>query len=63
MNFNLYTLNNRLLLTIYIVNRPAKLLGSSIIRLEVKSINSKPLKLELKDILYLPNILVNLFSR
>ena len=44
-------------------NRPAILLDSSIVRMEVKGYNSKPLKLELKDILYLPSILINLFSR
>ena len=63
MNFNLYILNNRLLLIILTVNRPTILLNSKIVRLEVKSINNKPLKLKLKDILYLSFIIVNLFSR
>ena len=61
-NFNLYTPNNGSLLTVYTANRPAKLLGSSTVRLEVEGIDSKSLKLELKDVLYLSNVLVNLFS-
>jgi hypothetical protein len=44
-------------------NGPTVPLGSRIVRLEVEGINNKPLKLELKDILYLPSIPVNLFSR
>jgi hypothetical protein len=30
--------------------------------MEVEGIDSKPLKLELKDVLHLPSILINLFS-
>ena len=44
-------------------NRPTIPLGSRIVRLEVEGINNKPLKLELKDVLYLPSVPVNLFSR
>jgi hypothetical protein len=62
INFELYTLNDKLLQTVLTANRPATLLGSSTVRIEVKGINSKPLKLELKDVLYLPSILINLFS-
>ena len=62
MNFDLYTLNDRLLLTILTANGPTTPLGSGIVRLEVEGIDSKPLKLELKDVLYLPSIPVNLFS-
>jgi hypothetical protein len=43
-------------------NGPTILLGSRIVRLEVEGIDNKPLKLELKDVLYLPSIPVNLFS-
>ena len=43
-------------------NGPTILLGSRIVRLEVKGIDNKPLKLELKDVLYLPSVPVNLFS-
>jgi hypothetical protein len=63
VNFDLYTLNNRLLPTILIANRLTTLLGSGIVRLEIEGSDSKPLKLELKDVLHLPSILVNLFSR
>jgi hypothetical protein len=63
INFKLYTPNNSLLQTILTASRPTILLGSSIVRIEVEGINSKPLKLELRDVLYLPSILINLFSR
>ena len=43
-------------------NGPATPLGSGIVRLEVEGIDNKPLKLELKDVLYLPSVPVNLFS-
>jgi hypothetical protein len=61
-NFDLYTLNDGLLPTILTVNRLTTLLGSGIVRLEIEGSDSKPLKLELKDVLHLPSILVNLFS-
>ena len=62
VNFDLYTLNNRLLPTILIANRLTTLLGSGIVRLEIEGSDSKPLKLELKDVLHLPSAPVNLFS-
>jgi hypothetical protein len=58
----LYALNNGLLQTILMASGPAILLGSGTVRMEVEGINSKPLKLELRDVLYLPSILINLFS-
>jgi hypothetical protein len=63
VNFDLYTLNDGSLLTILTANRLTTLLGSGIVRLEIEGSDSKPLKLELKDVLYLPSALVNLFSR
>jgi hypothetical protein len=62
-NFDLYTLNNGSLLTILTANGLTTPLGSGIVRLEIKGSDSKPLKLELKDVLHLPSTLVNLFSR
>jgi hypothetical protein len=62
-NFESYTLNDRILQTVLTANRPATLLGSSTVRMEVEGINSKPLKLELKDVLHLPFTPINLFSR
>jgi hypothetical protein len=43
VNYDLYTLNNRSLLTILTVNGPIMPLGSRIVRLEVKGIDNKPL--------------------
>jgi len=62
-NFESYTLNNGSLQTVLTANGPATPLDSGTVRMEIKGYNSKPLKLELKDILYLLFILVNLFSR
>ena len=61
-NFDLYTPNNGSLPTVYTANGPARPLGSGIVRLEVEGIDGKPLKLELKDVLHLPSVPVNLFS-
>ena len=59
----MYALNDRSLRTVLTAKGPATPLGSSTVRIEIKGVNSKPLKLELKDILYLPSTLINLFSR
>ena len=61
-NFELYTPNDRLLQTVLTAKGPTTPLGSSIVRIEIEGIDSKPLKLELKDVLYLPSIPINLFS-
>jgi hypothetical protein len=61
-NFDLYTPNNGSLPTILTANGPTIPLGSGIVRLEIESSDSKPLKLELKDVLHLPSAPVNLFS-
>jgi hypothetical protein len=61
-NFAFYTPNDGSLPTILTANGPTAPLGSGIVRLEVEGIDSKPLKLELKDVLYLPSVPVNLFS-
>jgi hypothetical protein len=61
-NFESYTLNDGSLQTVLTANGPATLLGSSTVRMEVEGIDGKPLKLELKDVLHLPSIPINLFS-
>ena len=61
-NFDFYTPNDGSLPTILTANGPTTPLGSGIVRLEVEGIDSKPLKLELKDVLHLPSVPVNLFS-
>ena len=61
-NFDFYTPNDGSLPTILTANGPTTPLGSGIVRLEVEGIDSKPLKLELKDVLLLPSVPVNLFS-
>ena len=42
INFKFYTLNNRLLKTILIAKGPTIPLDSSIVKIEIKGINSKP---------------------
>jgi hypothetical protein len=61
-NFDLYTPNDGSLPTILTANGPTTPLGSGIVRLEIEGSDSKPLKLELKDVLHLPSVPVNLFS-
>ena len=60
-NFESYALNDRSLRTVLTAKGPTIPLGSSIVRIEIKGINSKPLKLELKDVLHLPSTPINLF--
>jgi hypothetical protein len=62
-NFESYAPNDGSLRTVLTANGPATPLGSGIVRLEVEGIDGKPLKLELKDVLHLPSVPVNLFSR
>ena len=62
VNFELYAPNDGSLRTVLTAKGPAIPLGSSIVRMEIEGVDSKPLKLELKDILHLPSIPINLFS-
>ena len=61
-NFESYTLNNGSLQTVLTANGPATPLGSGTVRMEVEGYDGKPLKLELKNVLHLPSIPINLFS-
>jgi hypothetical protein len=62
VNFESYSPNTGSLQPVLTANRLVTPLGSGIVRLEIEGSDNKPLKLELKDVLYLPSVLVNLFS-
>lgn len=61
-NLDCYTPNDGSLPTVLTANGPVKPLGSGTVWLEVDGVGGKPLKLELKDVLHLPSVPVNLFS-
>ena len=61
-NFESYTLNDGSLRTVLTAKGPATPLGSGTVRMEIEGVDGKPLKLELKDVLYLPSTPINLFS-
>ena len=61
-NLDCYTPNDGSLPTVLTANGPVKPLGSGTVWLEVDGVGGKPLKLELKDVLHLSSVPVNLFS-
>ena len=62
VNFKSYKPNDGSLQPVLTANGLVTPLGSGVVWLEIEGSDNKPLKLELKDVLHLPSVPVNLFS-